>query len=257
MMIEKIPVQFVDSTSPIHKIHPITKFFWLLLISTFLIVNRNFFAEIIILVLIMGLFNIAGFNIFQIKGIWIVFSTSLFIAFLQLFFNSEGKNLLSIYELTVTSSGLEMGIYLGSRFSAIILISFIFIMTSNPSTLVFSFMQAGISYRLGFAFISALRLMSIFSTESEKIFYSSALKGATFAFFPIKGFFKNLTNYFKLILVSIFEKVDAMVISMEGRGFGNVNKRTFLQNQPIEKIDYVLLTLGIIAVGGYLFCILR
>jgi energy-coupling factor transport system permease protein len=251
MLVEKTPVQFMDKTSLIHKLHPITKLSWLLLISTFLIVNRNSLAEIIILGFIIGLFFLGGYKVYKIKGVWVVFSTSLFISFLQMIFISEGKPIFSLNYLEITTIGLERAIYIGSRFSAIILSGFLFIMTTNPNILVYSFMQAGISYRLGFAFISALRLMSIFTKESEKIVYSSTLKGAPFTIFPINVFFKNLTNYFKLMIVSIFEKVDAMVISMEGRGFGNSSKRTFLQNQPIKKNDYVIIIIGVLALGSY------
>jgi energy-coupling factor transport system permease protein len=256
MSVEKIPVQFVDKASPIHSIHPLTKFIWLFLISTLLIVNQDYVIETITLGVILGLFFLSGFNIMQIRGVRIAFSTSIFIALIQLIFSSDGNILFSFLGFVVTSIGMERAIFFSSRFFSIILIGFLFIMTSSPNILVYSFMQAGISYRAGFALISALRLMSIFSRESEKIFYSLALKGSSFSIIPFKTFFQRITNYFKLILVSIFEKVDAMVISMEGRGFGNVSKRTFLQHQQFEYIDYVLIITGIFVLGGYLFWVI-
>lgn len=253
MRTKKIPIQYIDKTTPIHAIHPIVKFIWLILISAMLMINRSYVLGIFLLIFILGLFYLGGFRVFQFRGAKIVFITSIFIALLQLFFNSNGQKLTSFFGVPITITGFEKAIYLSTRFCSIILIGFVFILTTNPNTLVYSFMRAGISYRFGFSFISALRLMSIFSGESEKIYFSSVIKGSSYALFPVRKFYKNITNYFRLLFVSIFEKVDVLVISMEGRGFGNKNKRTFLKPQPLKVSDHLLILFGLIVMGGNIY----
>ena len=254
MHAEKTPIQFNDKGTFIHLIHPITKLFWMVILTGILIIYKSFIFSIILLALILGLFYLSGFNVLKIKGIKIILSTSVFIALLQVFFNTNGQQLFSIFGVNVTTLGIEDGIYLGSRFCSIILVGFLFILTTNPNSLIYSLMQAGIPYRMGFSLISALRLMTIFSGESEKIYYSSIIKGSSYSLFSIREFFKTLTNYFKLLFVSIFEKVDALVISMEGRGFGNRNKRTFLESRPLKWADFILIIFGcLIFLGIILF----
>lgn len=253
---EIIHIQFKEKTTPIHEIHPITKFVWLILISVILMINRSYALSLFLLLFIFGLFRLSGFKLYLIKGVKVVFTTSIFIALLQIFFNSSGQILISLLGVPITVIGTEKAILFSTRFCSIILAGFIFILTTNPNILVYSFMRAGIPYRLGFSFISAIRLMSVFSLESEKIYFSSVIKGSNYALFPVSSFNKNITNYFRLLVVSIFEKVDALVISMEGRGFGINNERTFLRYQSLKGKDHILILLGLLILSGSIYWIL-
>ena len=246
MRSEKYPVQFLEKRSILHILHPISKLIWICVISLTLIFNQDYFLGLLLFFFIIVLFYIGGLPLFNIKGIKIIVLSSIFIALLQLIFNSNGKQLFSFLSISITDDGIRRAIYLSSRFCSIILLGFIFIFTTNPNELVYSMMHAGISYRLGFSFISAFRFISFFTEEIEKIYYSSLIKGVSYKFFPMRNFYQNLVNYFRLVFVSIFEKVDALVLSMEGRGFGSEDKRTYLRIIPYKISDFFLIFIAVV-----------
>jgi len=250
MHTEKRLVQFSNTDSILHRIHPLVKFVWLIILSSIIIFSKNPFTQAAVFSLVVGLFIIGHFNIIKINGTRLVFSTAVLIASLQLLFVRTGREVYNFENFVIlTTAGIEQAVIVGMRFCSIILLGFIFVLTTNPNEFVYSLMSLGFSYRIGFSLITALRLTSYFSDEIQKIYYSSIIKGVNYKILPVHSFIKSLTNFFKLTLISIIKKVDALSLSMEGRAFGSVDRRTFLRTARLGVIDYGLLIIGLLGFG--------
>jgi len=221
------------------------KLSFMTLISMMLMLNNKWILEMTLLLAIIFLMKIGKVPILKIRGMRMVLSASLFLFVIQIVFTQTGKPLFSLLKFQLTDIGLQRGLLISTRFTAIIFTGFLFVFITNPNNLIYSLMQVGISHRIGFSLITALRLITIFQIEIEKIYYSSLFKGVTYEIFPVKTFFRNLTNFFKLIFISIFEKVDALVRALEGRAFNSTNKRTYFREIEFTNKDLSLLILGI------------
>ena len=107
-------------------------------------------------------------------------------------------------------------------------------------------MKIGLPYRIGFAIITSMRLIPVFGNEIDQIYYAQLLKGVKYRVFPIKKFLETIIQFLRLLMISIIRHVDAMVISMEGRSFGLLTRRTFSREVVFSYIDYISIFAGVI-----------
>jgi energy-coupling factor transport system permease protein len=220
-------------------------------LSAFILQGYMEEAFLFLFVLLIGF--ISRFPFFRTRSVRILFFSVMFLAMIQLVFNKHGKIIVDLNLITIYRSGFESAVYIGARFAVIVLISFIFIFTTDTNELLYSLMKIGLPYRFGFAVITSMRLVPIFGNEVDQIYYAQLSKGVKYKIFPIKKFIRAIIQFLRLLMISIIRHVDAMVISMEGRSFGISVRRSFSREVNFSVIDYfaifvVLIFLLIISV---------
>jgi energy-coupling factor transport system permease protein len=165
------------------------------------------------------------------------------LAFLQLVFTHDGVVLLALGPIQFTSAGLEMGLYVASRFLSVVLTSYLFVLTTDPNDLAYALIRAGLPYRYGFTLITALRLAPVFENEAAIVYRAQLARGVRYDRANWRRLM-NLARQFTLpLLVSALSKVDALAISMEGRCFGKYRRRTFLRQVRFTWRDFIILAL--------------
>jgi energy-coupling factor transport system permease protein len=155
----------------------------------------------------------------------------------------------------VTAGGVEAGVYVAARFLSVILLSYLFVLTTDPNDLAYGLMRAGLPYRYGFALITALRLVPIFEQEGQIVYRAQLARGVRYDTRSPRRFLTLGRQFFLPLLVSALGKVDSLAVSMEGRCFGKYPTRTFLREARTTRQDVIavaLLVLGIVAVALYL-----
>jgi energy-coupling factor transport system permease protein len=161
------------------------------------------------------------------------------ITVLQVALNRQGPILVHFGPLQLTVEGLVRGIYLGARFLVVVLISYLFVLTTAPDQLAYALMQAGLPYRFGFTLVTALRLIPIFEGEALTVYRAQLVRGVSYKGKDWRGFWNNLQSYLLPLLVSAIQKVDALSISMEGRCYGMYHTRTYFRTRERYRGDWL------------------
>ena len=212
-----------------HRLHPLLKGAWLIFLTTaaFLIQSPTFN-----LVMVFGLlliFPAIKVPLNDLRGLKLLIGTAALITVLQFLFWGEGSLVVEVGKFRITDQGLLRGFYLGARFMVVVLISYLFVMTTSPNQLAYSMMRAGLPYRYGFAFVTALRMIPIFEEEALTVYRAQQVRGVTYRPRGLKDLWGKLSGFILPMLVSAMSKVDALSISMEGRCFGKYSTRTYFK----------------------------
>lgn len=233
----------------IHRLYPITKLVWLLLGSVFFfIINNGYLLWSIALLLLMILVSLKH-DIWQVRGFRLVFSTGILLLALYLLFDKSGSVLFDpeIKFLSITSGGIKLGLRVSGRFLSIVLLSYIFILTTEPNQLAYALMKIGLPYRYGFMLVTALRLAPILENEGKTIYRAQLVRGVRYDQGNLKKLFLIIQQFLTPLLISALSRADKLVFSMEGRGFGKYPTRTFRNMEKPSNLD------GIISIGLSLF----
>ncbi len=235
-------LSYIQGHSIIHRLYPSTKFIWLLLGSMLVL----FLTESVLLLLIAGgcffLLLLIHPGIWRIRGFRFAFLTGWMLFILYLLFEKTGRILFNpgVDLLTITTGGLDMGLRFSCRFLSIVFLSYIFILTTQPSDLAYALMKTGIPYRYGFMLVTALRLAPIMEDEGGTIYKAQLVRGIHHD----KGYLRKIMllvqQFMTPLLISALRRADKLVFSMEGRGFGKYKQRTFRSQDSATILDAII-----------------
>ena len=245
-------ITYHPGDSFLHRLHPLTKGAWLIFGTAAVFVVRNPWAVLAVVALLLAGFPLAGVRLGRVRGTRLFASTALLLGLLQVLFIREGAVLVEIGPLVITAGGVEAAFYVAGRFLSVVLLSYLFVLTTEPNDLAYALMRAGLPYRYGFALITALRLVPIFEQEGQIVYNAQLARGVRYDVRSPRRFLTLARQFVLPLLVSALGKVDALAVSMEGRCFGKYPARTFLRQTQATWLDGVamgLLVLGVVAVG--------
>jgi energy-coupling factor transport system permease protein len=138
---------------------------------------------------------------------------------------------------------VRTGVYVSGRFLSVILLSYLFVLTTDPNDLAYALMRAGLPYRYGYALITALRLVPTFEQEGQIVYSAQLARGVQYDIRSPRRLLSLARQFFLPLLVSALGKVDVLAVSMEGRCFGKHPQRTFLRGVRATWRDAVVLLL--------------
>ena len=247
---------FRPGRSWLHRLHPLVKLGWLALLSLApFILPTGAMVATALAVALLALWTVGLRSWREVPGLRVLAPTALLLFALQALFRHEGHVVAHLWPwgagaLPVTNVGLAVGWLVGGRFLAIVLLSYALLLCTEPNDLAYALMAAGLPYRYGFMLVTALRLMPIFEAEGSTVYEAQLARGVRYdARSPLR-LFTLLRRLLLPLLVSALGKVDALAVSMEGRGFGQYPDRTFLREVRMSRPDWAALALlALVAVG--------
>ena len=148
----------------LHRLHPLTKGIWLVSGTILVFVARSPWVVAGAVGLLLLGFPLAGVALGRVRGTRLFVSTALLLGLLQVLFVRAGRVLFQIGPLAITVGGVEQAIYVAGRFLSVILLSYLFVLTTEPNDLAYALMRAGLPYRYGFALITALAMLGLLFT---------------------------------------------------------------------------------------------
>jgi energy-coupling factor transport system permease protein len=241
---------YQPGNSPLHRLHPLVKVAWLLFATVLVFVVPSPWVVLGAVGLALALFPRCRLRLGGLRGTRLFAGTALLLVLLQLLFNHQGAVLFRLGPLVPTSGGVAAGIYVGGRFLAVVLFSYLFVLTTDPSDLAYASMRAGLPYRYGFALVTALRMVAIFEQEGLTVYRAQLARGVQYDVRSPRRFLALARQFFLPLLVSALGKVDSLAVSMEGRCFGRYPTRTFLKQLRFTRADAALTALLLLAVAG-------
>ena len=244
-----VRITYQPGDSFLHRLHPLVKGVWLLFGTIFVFVVRSPWPVAGMGVLLLVAQPLVGVRLRQLRGTRLFVTTALFLGILQVIFRQEGAVLWQTGPLTVTAGGVEAGLYVAGRFLSVVLLSYLFVLTTEPNDLAFALMRAGLPYRYGFTLITALRLVPTFEQEGQIVYNAQLARGVRYDIKSPRRFLTLGRQFFLPLLVSALGKVDSLSVSMEGRCFGKYGTRTFLREVRATWRDGLALALLLLAIG--------
>ena len=214
-------LEYVDGSSIIHKLNPVTKILLSLCIcvAAFISDILLFLVGLILIDLLVGLIGgVFDRALGMLKGL-VKFSIFLFV--LQLFFVNTGSILLSLpLGIKITTGGVIFAAKVVLRLIAAPIPLALLLSVTRINDLSNSLMKClRIPYKYVFAFTTSIRFIPIFAEEMKAIIEAQTARGIEFDT-------KNAFKKFKLILplcfpllISSVRKINSSAIAAEVRGF--------------------------------------
>jgi energy-coupling factor transport system permease protein len=243
-------IAYRPGNSIFHRLHPLVKGTWLLFGTITVFVVPSLWVVLALVGLLLLAFPAAGLSMGQVRGTRLFVATALTLGALQVLFVRQGAALARVGSLVITVGGIEAGVYVAGRFLSVVLLSYLFVLTTDPNDLAYALMRAGLPYRYGFTLVTALRLAPIFEQEGKIVYHAQLARGVQYDARSLRRFLTLARQFFMPLLVSALGKVDGLAVSMEGRCFGKYPTRTFLREIHPTRLDVVaviLLLLGAVA----------
>ncbi|MDD3825013.1 MAG: energy-coupling factor transporter transmembrane component T [Anaerolineae bacterium] len=245
-------IAYQPGSSVLHRLHPLVKLLWLLVGTVAVFGVGSPWPVLAAVCLLLAAFPLARLRLAGLRGTRLLASTALLLGFLQVLFVREGGVLLQVGPLTVWRGGAEAGAYVAGRFISVVLLSYLFVLTTEPNDLAYALMRAGLPYRYGFALITALRLVPVFEQEGQIVYNAQLARGVQYDVRSPRRFVVLARQFFLPLLVSALGKVDSLAVSMEGRCFGQHPTRTFLREVRAGWVDALALGVLMALVVGLL-----
>ena len=239
-------LSYQPGNSLIHQLYPLTKFAWLLAGTVIVFIIQDGWLLMMTALFFTTVLAFINSEIWRIRGFRFAFLTGVGLFVLYLMFEKSGRVLLDpgINLLRITSEGVSMGLRFSGRFLAIIMMSYIFILTTDPSDLAYALMKIGLPYRYGFMLVTALRLAPVLEDEGRTIYQAQLVRGIRYDQANPRKVILLAQQFMTPLLISALRRADKLVFSMEGRGFGAQPTRTF-RKRPIPTRFDLYISIGL------------
>jgi energy-coupling factor transport system permease protein len=246
-------IAYVAGNSFIHSLHPLVKVAWLMLLTGLVFLISKSWIVLGVLALSLGLLTASRVSLRGRRGTRVLLLTAFMLGALQLAFQRGGTVVLQAGPLAITGQGVEAALYVAGRFMSVVLLSYLFVFTTEPGDLAYALMRAGLPYRYGFALVTAIRLVPIFEAEAETVYEAQLARGIGHDVRSPRRILGWVRRLVMPVLSTALGKVDTLAVSMEGRGFGRYPQRTFLRETHFGWLDAVALAvLGGLIIGAIL-----
>ncbi len=219
-------LEYQPGDSLIHRLHPLTKMSWavVILILSLLFTNPVYVAVIVLSVWLAAYgAGVFPFLVHLFKGL-LVFALILFM--IQVFFYDEGQIYFYLVPLgkgylPVTERGVFLGLAMGLRMLAIASSYLVFLAVTRTRDLLSALVEkAKLPNDVAFMILSALRFIPSFLNDLHQI--ADAQKARAFVLEganPIRKVKAYLPIAVPLVLMSL-KKAERLALAMETRGYG-------------------------------------
>lgn len=248
---------FTPGNSLFHKLHPVTKIFWFIIISILVLSVRSLILLSCLLIIIAFLSKSTGLGFKRlIKKIkWIIIFTT-FSMIISILFNATnpGEDIILFYIWEPYIPIRRLILYYSLRVVLWVLnlstCGAIFLNTTSPQDISYGIRILSRSYKAGFSFMIGLRYVPLIQDNTTSVKIAQQARGLNLS--NSKSFKKGwemLKDRLTTSLILIFRNANSTSVSMELRGFGKFNKRTEIYSLNAHYRDYIFIILFILFSG--------
>lgn len=244
-----VPVSLVAGNSIIHRLNPIAKLAWVVVVLVIAFMTRN---PLFLLAL-----AVVGLVLVTAAGIWRSFSRVMLILLpigtsLIVFqavapaFPRPWTPITTFGPFTIYQEGIYSGLSLLSRAVSMTVFALVMIMTTHPSDLFTSLKRLRVPYVLNFMLAMTLQLIPVLQREIGVVMSAQKSRGM-----KSTGFGAVLPSFVPVFAGAI-ERVQQLSISLESRAFGSSGIKTSYRQVSVRPFDWLI---GAMALAFLIACI--
>jgi energy-coupling factor transport system permease protein len=258
-------LSFIDRPSPVHALTGATKLIVFLLWSILTMAGYDTRIMLIMAVLGVIVFVISGTRIREVAFIFKMLFLFMFINIITIyiFAPEQGVEIYGTRHIILNGAGrftltqeqlfYEFNVLL--KYSMMIPLAIVLMVTTNPSEFAASLNRVGINYSIAYAVSLALRYIPDVQRDYEGISQAQQARGVELS--RKASWAKRLKGASRILLPLVFsslDRIDVISHAMELRSFGKHKRRTWYSARPFAKADVLVLILGgiLFALGMWL-----
>ena len=245
--------QYFPGNSPIHRLDPRTKLIMLVVYIVALFMAKSWVSYGIMLVFLVFAVKISTIPPKSIvKGMKPLVLILVFTGVLNLFFTTDGKVLVDIGPITITTGGLERAVFMVLRILMLIAGTFLLTYTTSPIALTDG-LEALLDplkaikvpvHELAMMMCIALRFIPTLIEETDKIMCAQKARGADFESGSIVDRAKALIPILVPLFISAFRRADELATAMECRCYQGGDGRTKMKILRFHRGDIQAFIIG-------------
>ena len=239
-------LRFRRISSPIHRLDPRAKFFYVCVMFVMAIMFNALLPIIVLFLIQIPFMLVAGVQREWIRSMRGAVFLAVIIFGFNLFFSY-------IYGYRELSDALEYSFTMALRFIVLVESFSVFFLTTSPDHLGLALEQSHVPYEFCFAFTTAVRFVPVLAEEAQTIMDAQKARGLEL---ERGNFLKRIRNYIPILIpliVNAIRRSLELAEAMESRAWGATEKRTNLYTLRLKKPDYVLalVSIFVLAVAIY------
>ena len=165
-----------------------------------------------------------------------------------IFYGGEKTQLLfSVGPVDIYAEAVLFGLSLGLRILCVVAFGALFMITTDPTRLVYSLVQqAHLNYRLGYTILAAYRFIPILQSEMNNIRDAHSVRGAYTARSPSAAL-ERARRYGVPLLANAIRQAERLAVAMDARGFSARPNRTYYLTLRLQLTDW-LFGIGVVLI---------
>lgn len=227
--------------TPIHRLNPLTKLVALFAIIVVAFASPSWWVSALLVLVVVIPAALVAANGKRLLWIGLVMLVPILLALFivqGLTFPGGSTAVLQWGIFTVTSEGLMFALLVGSRITALVLASVLFVLTTHPGTLMSDLTARGMSPKFAYIIASTLQLVPAFKTRADSILLAQQSRGLALGGNPLKRA-RLMMPLLSPLVLGMFTDVEERSTAMEARAFGSSAKRTTLVPVPDSTLQRV------------------
>lgn len=241
---------YLDRDTVIHRMDPRAKMFLLLgsFVLAFLFISPVANLGVLIVELILVTISKSWPNIRRFGPLLIIIAIATTIMFSLV--RPGETQLVGFIEV----ESVLYGIMIGLRVDALIVAGLIFLSTTTNEELLIGLVRLGVPYRFAFALSTALRLVPTVLGTAQVITQAQRCRGLDLESGNILTRLKNMAPVVIPVFISTIRSTHTFSMALDSKGFGAIEKRTFLLDPKFKSNDALVsaFVLAAIAVAIWL-----
>jgi energy-coupling factor transport system permease protein len=241
---------YIDNDSIFHRADAISKLVWVLVVVVVAFQVTSVEARSVLLgalLVIAIIFARVPLTVI-FKASPLIFGVALLLGLFH-FFVTPGEAIFTLGPLHGSQEGLLKGAGYFFRLAIMVLVSFMFIWTTDIRELMAGLTSLGIPYRYAFAIFTALRFLPIIQQEVEAVQAAHAIRGRA-ARSPWAHRFRLWQRYLFTVIINGLRKAENTALAIESRGFGAYPTRTYVKPYRVTFIGILIVILFVLLGTG-------
>lgn len=244
---------YQPGNSWLHRLDPRVKLLLAICGSLVLLVFVNLWVMIAALALALAALWSAGVSRERISAVWkALLPTMILVAvFWVILYPGEGPALVSFWIVQITPASIAQALAIALRLGALTFTIFLWLFTTDQSTLVRSLVALGLPYTWGLTLAIALRYLPTMANALRMVSDAQQARALDLT----KGnLLKRGRAYIPIIvamIITALRTAENLSRALESRAFGAPRQRTFVRQLTFRRVD-LLWTVGILLATGLL-----
>ena len=247
--------QYFPGDSLIHRLDPRTKLLATIALIAIVFVSQGFSGFLLIAAFVLACAASTGIHLkFLIRGLKPIFFIIVFTFVLNLFFQTNGNDLVRIGPIRITDQGLRMASFMAARLILLVVCSQLLTLTTSPIALtdgletLFRPLTAihFPAHEIAMMMSIALRFIPTLMDEADKIMKAQKARGANFETGSLIQRAKAMIPLLVPLFVGAFRRAEELALAMDARCYRGGAGRTRMKQLKFQMID-LMAALAILA----------